>query len=41
LLSAKKLNRDCLGIELHQEYIDMSIKRLEEYDKKNSQIKIF
>jgi DNA modification methylase len=41
LLSAKKLNRNCLGIELHQEYIDMSIKRLEDYDKKNSQIKIF
>jgi DNA modification methylase len=41
LLSAKKLNRDCLGIELHQEYIDMSIKRLEDYDKKNSQIRIF
>ena len=41
LLSAKKLNRDCVGIEIHQEYINMSLKRLENYDKKNNQIKIF
>jgi site-specific DNA-methyltransferase (adenine-specific) len=27
LISAKKFNRNCVGIELHQEYIDMVNKR--------------
>jgi DNA modification methylase len=40
LISTKKHDRKCIGIEIHQEYIDLIEKRIKDFDKKNSQTKL-
>ena len=39
-ISCIDLKRQYLGVELHQEYIDMTLNRIRDYDIKNSQIKL-